>query len=66
MLSLRVIVSAPQVLFAQYSHEVLTTQGSSSKTADAFSLGPINTALGTTLVHDVKKWANKKLVVHSL
>jgi hypothetical protein len=59
MLPLRFIVSAPQVLFAQHSHEVLTTKGSSSKSTDAFSPSPVNAPLRNSLVHIVEKRANK-------
>lgn len=68
MLSLRFIVSAPQVLFAQQSHEVfLTTRGYSSKTTDAFSPSPVGDApLGNTLVHNVEKMVNQNLVARSV
>lgn len=66
MLSLRFIVCAPQLLFAQYSHELLAAQGSSSKITAAFSLSPVNVTFGNTLIHNVEKRANENLVAHSL
>ena len=41
------------------SHELLTTQGFTSKTTDAFSASSLNTTLGNILVHNVKKGVNK-------
>jgi hypothetical protein len=66
MLSLRFIVYATQVLFAQHSHELLTTQGSSSKNTAVLSSGLINSALGNTLVLGVEKKINKNMVAYSL
>jgi hypothetical protein len=66
MLSLRFIVSAQQVLFAQHSHEVLTTQGSLRKATYAFSPSTVNVALGNTFVQNVEKIVNKSLVATSL
>ena len=69
MLSSRFIASALQILlFAQHSHEVSTTQGSSSNTTDAFSSNPVvvDATIGNTLVNGVEKRGNKNLVAPSL
>jgi hypothetical protein len=66
MLSLRFTVSASQILFAQHSHEILTTQGSLIKTTYTFSPSTVNIALGNTFVQNVEKRANKSLVAPSL
>jgi hypothetical protein len=54
----------PELLLAQYSHEVLTAQGSSSKTTDdLFSSNSANAALGNSLVHTVQKRADKNFKI---
>jgi hypothetical protein len=63
MLSLRSIVSAPQVLFSVHSLEVLKTLCSSRKTTDALSPSPVIVSLGNPLVHSAQKRANENRIV---
>jgi hypothetical protein len=72
MLSLRFIVPSPRVLLiSQHFHVILlTTQGPSSNTTDAFSPNPVlhDASLGNTLAHNVyvEKMINQNLEVHSV
>ena len=66
MLSLRFIVHALGLLFVQHSDELLlTTQGFSGKTTDAYSPSPVNVPIGNTLVYNVEKKANKNMIADS-